>query len=451
MNKKTLSEFFDSAAKKHIPDHVDMAPQIMERIQKRKGFAMNPKLKIFITALAVVLTCSLVLTAGPSVAYALQQLLGYIPNVGTVDAAASLRVLAGPTTQTNGGVSITVQNGTVDSQRTILSVSISGLTTTAIDPCSVDEVSDAQLRLSDGSRISLSEWAGAGPTRYDLRYYFPALPEGVTSATLEISCLLYQSAPVGWEIPLNFEPASNLQPFPVIAIDSARTPAQSVYGVSIALEQVVPLNDGYILMGSLTWGEGQQPNIGIMDVSPATWFQVLDGEGRELDVEWLAPDHPDAESQLHQKNSWSFKLAGKDHRWPLTIKMDQIAVSRNDQPYPDFTLDIGSTPQVGQVFVLDQELKHRSQPEYTLHLNTATLTDQNGILFDVSVPDAVTNLMIEYQTSELGVGFFYEKLAPGHLGVGFKPQGGWVSGAQRLTVSSLTFVVPGSWQISWQP
>src|SRR5690349_8289977 len=130
MNQKSYRQFLDDALRKRVPDAIDLAPRIMTHIPKGKGAFMQPKLKLLMAALAVMTVFIVLLANGPAVVYALQNLFGYIPGLGTVASDGSLRMLAEPVSVTKDGVTVTIEKGSIDSENTILTMSITGLTST---------------------------------------------------------------------------------------------------------------------------------------------------------------------------------------------------------------------------------------------------------------------------------------------------------------------------------
>ena len=460
MNKKTHSQVFDVAAREHIPDHVDLTPQIMARIQKGKGLSMNPKLKILVTVLAVTAVFAITLVNAPTVVHALQALFGYIPGVGMVNDDGSLRVLTAPVSQTKDGVTVTIQQGTVDSSRTILTMTTSGLQSTEYNvDCVFDESKNPQLRLPDGTKISMTKWIGSGPTRYDLRYYFPSLPVDVNAVTLEIPCLIYGLSVDAWEIPLQFGPATSLNPFSVLEVDptNAQTVPQSPLGIVMVLERVVPLEDSYLFTGSLKWGDGNGPLNNILSVTPDS-VEAVDAAGHQATVEWVVPDNPDPEAQIHEQESWSYKVSGDDLVWPLTLHIAKVQVARTGDGYGTFELDLGQNPQMGQRWTLNEELdNHSSQSNYLIHINTATMiSDPNsgkpGILFQVQTSPDVMGVQFEDAGSDGSfTALWGQDTQPGYFSTGLVLESGMSSGKRMFMVGSIAFIVQGDWQITWQP
>lgn len=460
MNKKSYSDVFDAAVRKHVPDNVDLAPRILSHIQKGKGVSMNTKLTMLATALTIMAAFTVILFNGPTVAHALEEFFGYIPGLGTVDSGGSLRVLAEPASVTKDGVTVTIDKGSVDSEKTILTMVVTGLTSTQFNDCMFtgSDITPSWLRLPDGTKLKSSTFNGTGPSRADVRYYFPALPPGSNDVTLEIPCLMVKPSPTDWEIPLHFEEATGLKPFPVIEISSstpgAETSAQSPYGILLTLEQVAPVDDGYILMGNLKWSN---PGIVLANYDS---IRVVDAAGHELATSFVLPDATDPDYQTRKKAPWALKVSGKEHAWPLTLSVTNVQVNYNGlgtTGYSAFSFDMGQSPQVGQTWSLNQDVKNYVTPSYTVHLNSAALiadpaSGQPGIVFDVQTDPDITDLMLEDLKSDGSFrGLSSEVVQPGHMSIGFVFLDGVPSGKRMFAFTEIIVLAHGNWQVTWQP
>ena len=77
-------------------------------------------------AIALGLLAIALLAFSPQVVQAMRRLLGYIPGVGFVENGPGLRVLAAPVTFTKDGLTLTIEEGAADSQRTVLLARVEG-------------------------------------------------------------------------------------------------------------------------------------------------------------------------------------------------------------------------------------------------------------------------------------------------------------------------------------
>jgi hypothetical protein len=376
-----------------------------------------------------------------------------------VDQNTPLRALAGPVSQTRDGVTVTVEKGTIDARNTILRVSVDGVDTNGGPYC--DNPYPWLLRQPDGTTLEATSERGnigdLGKPGYTNLITFPALPPGSNDGTLEIPCLWRVTKPEDWKIPLHFVPADHAEVNPVIELPSSTptTPAAlataqptgSSYGISLALEKVVPLADGYILIGSLRWTD-KTVNIGpYFDGSYN--LHAVDANGQVVTLEepdqsaWDLLPPVEAGSSISQ---WIYKVSGKQHAWPLTLtKNAYVDMSSN----VSFTFDPGPNPQKGQVWQLGQELTVNG---YVIRLVSATWQDRGGSIaaleFEMASDDpAVITLGMEdilYRSEQHLCGGGGEKPAVVYCEA-LSPE------PRTLTITSIRLVVPGPWQVTWQP
>jgi len=407
-------------------------------------------------AIAFVLAAIMLVISAPSMATALKQFFGYIPGLGMIEPGVTLRILAEPVVVKRDGVTVTVENGTIDAQKTILRVSVDGVDANGGPYC--DNPSKL-LRLADGT--TLEENGGYGGDHRKPGYTdvitFPTLPTGSDDVTLEIPCLWLVTKPEDWKIPLHFVPADGAGVNPIIELPSAAPttqaafetvqPTESPYGISLALEKVVPLDDGYLLIGSLRWTD-KTVNIGPY-FDNSYYIHAVDANGQVVALEepeqsaWDLLSPAEAGSLITQ---WIYKVSGKQHAWPLTLTTNAyVDLSAN----VSFTFDPGSNPQKGQVWQLGQELTVNG---HVIRLVSATLQERGGSItsleFETASDDpAVIGLDIEdilYRSVQRLCGgggdkptvVYCEALAP-------EPR--------TLTITSIRLLVPGLWQVTWQP
>src|SRR5512143_377638 len=115
MNKR-YGQILDSAAGLHIPDDLDLFPKVAARLNQRRTLMQTLRAR---PALAILLAI-LVLLLMTGVVYAIGRSLGYIPGVGLVDRNAPVRALAGPVSVSRDGVTVTIVQVVVDSERTVI-------------------------------------------------------------------------------------------------------------------------------------------------------------------------------------------------------------------------------------------------------------------------------------------------------------------------------------------
>lgn len=437
---------------------------------KQKNSHLFPRLeaklerKPFMTTLrtrpvvAIVLALSILLSL-TGVTYAIGKSLGYIPGLGVVDQNTPLRVLAGPVSQTRDGVTVTVEKGTSDAQKTILRVSVNGVDANGGPYCNNPLI---LLRLADGT--TLEENGGYGnigdrsKPGYTNLITFRALPAGSDNVTLEIPCLWRVTKPEDWKIPLHFVPADGAGVNLVIELPSTVPttqaafetvqPTESPYGISLVLEKVVPLDDGYLLIGSLRWTD-KTVNIGPYFDNSYN-LHAVDANGQIVMLEepeqsaWDLLPPMEAGSLV---TPWVYKVSGKQQAWPLTLMTNAYVDLAANVPY---TFDPGPDSHKGQVWQLGQELTVNG---HVVRLVSATWQEHGGSIasleFETTSDDPfVIGLDIEdilYRSEQ-------------HLcggGGGEKPAVTYCEALapepRTLTITSIRLLVPGPWQVTWQP
>jgi hypothetical protein len=158
------------------------------------------------TALALGLALLLgviVLAVGPQqVMAAVLRLFGYAPGVGFVEPGVT-RFLAAPVEARQGDVSVKIDRLVASGDRTLLSLTASGLPSEKFEP--VDNSPEPYLLLPDGRMWYLtSMMLGQGDT-LQAEIDFPALPTDVLQVTLvlpRLPTLPAGFAPENWSIPL---------------------------------------------------------------------------------------------------------------------------------------------------------------------------------------------------------------------------------------------------------
>ena len=223
MNKKTYPNILDDVVRDQVPADLNLAPRIIGEIQKGKDTTFQPRVKVFVTVIVVILLMTVVLANVPDVRAAIQRWFGYISGVGLVS-DGQIRVLAEPVTVTRDGITITVKQVVLDAERTVLIYSVEGIPSEAYTSIPEEQCPyQAALRIPDGTVLSPGQGGGeASDTGYEHRFDYPVIPMTFNNADLIISCLFQTrsgAAPENWEISLRFIPAPPyFTAFPVIEI-----------------------------------------------------------------------------------------------------------------------------------------------------------------------------------------------------------------------------------------
>src|SRR5512141_1961777 len=114
MKEPDMKQALEGIARAGVGENLNLWPAIQARLRERRSFVSTLRAQPML-AILLVLLIVLVLTGA---AYAIGILSGYLPGVGFVQ-RNSLRVLAEPVNQTRQGITVSIEQVTVDSQRTV--------------------------------------------------------------------------------------------------------------------------------------------------------------------------------------------------------------------------------------------------------------------------------------------------------------------------------------------
>jgi hypothetical protein len=456
---KTGRDLLEAAARANVPDDLDLLPRISARLERRT-FLQVLRARPALAVLAALL--SLAVLSGA--AYAVGRSLGYIPGIGLVEPGTGLRVLAEPVVVTRDGITLTVTQGLISAEQTVLSFRVENIPESALARDSSEGETPPpvclpgdRLQLPDGTSLSPTGGGGGGwQLGYEFRDAFDPLPADVNEATLLVPCLLDTApgrAPENWEIPLTFVPApAEMTIIPVMEVTPS--PAATLQGGAeltgtpapspISVERTIELEDGTILIGSfhsITTSDG-------LVASPYVWsVRVTDASGNDVPYDYASDiDLPAGDEHT---SYWAYKILGRDHAWPLTISIDTLEATLPDAQ-ASFDLDTGPSPQPGREWTINQDL---SVGGYRLRVLTATRT-QDGYDFSFQGDLAIAGVGIDIQGAS-------PYIAPGggggggggggSLSAGLSYSGAVPEGKLTVLVRDVTILVPGPWSIQWEP
>jgi hypothetical protein len=451
MKSRTYSQILDDAAGDRMPAGLDLTPKIMRRIQQGKDTIVNHRKKFITAALVLLLVFPVLFFTVPGVAAAIQNWFGFVPGIGFVR-EGQIRVLAAPVSQTRDGVTVTVKQVLLDSERTVLTYSVEGIPPEAWGNKSLDECPEKGfLRLPDGTLLPGRAIGGdRWYTGYEERNDYKAIPLDVNNAELVISCLLWtlpNRAPENWVIPLHFIPAPpDLTAFPVIEIPTA-TLSQAATSISpaisLTLDRAVQMDDGYLIYGAMHW-EGEGLN-SIDLVEPENTIHLLDAAGQPLVYE-LVDDENTGMLYDQKKVVFAIRTPSLPTIDPLTIVVD--AVSASLPASGSFVLDLGPNPEFGMAVELNEDVKIG---DYSIRVVSVT-PFQNGYSFEMVSDDGVLGAV----TIDL------EHPVAGGAGGGGGMSGVFSSsfiyaddklpqGPVTITISGIDVLRKGPWQTQWTP
>lgn len=473
MNEKRYSHILDVVAGDQVPGDLDLAPNILTRIQKKKGIPMQPRTRVITAAtLAAIVLLIVLFSTVPGLAEAVGRWFGYVPGVGFVR-EGQIRTLAGPVSLTREGVTVTVEQVVLDPERTALVYSVEGIPSAAIvtNPEEQRCAYKVSLRLPDGSPLlatpeGIQFWASG----YQHRFNYSPLPSTVNSATLVIDCLFNTragAAPENWEIPLSFIPApADMTAFPVIEIPTqaapaatqppegneaaaATAPAQEPAAanparIDLTLDRAVQMDDGYLIYATLHWKD--TPFAMVVVADPMQALHLLDANGKEMRYE-LHYDEQVGVNIDQRQTTLAIKTEPVQTPGPLTLVID--FVSTNLQTDGTFVFDPGPAPKSGQTWALDQDVEIG---EYTLHVHSAIM-ENGGYNFEMSSENGILNAaLVDMEHPIAGGGGGGGGGNPGETFFsGFTYADGLPDGPVTITVSAIEVKLIQRLEAQWTP
>lgn len=474
MNEKRMKDALENIARRGIPENTNLWPSISARLE-RKPLMMTLRTRPFV---AIVIAL-LILLALSGVVYALGRALGYIPGIGLVDQSAPIRVLAEPVSRTRDGVTVTIEQVVADAERTVIFYKTEGL----VDNLKEGEDrgvigSIGKLRLPDGTILNELPNTGyngipeplinlGGYPDYVARLVFPPVKSQIDEVTLVIPILQTQPvgyAPENWETTFHLKPAPpDMTVAPVFEItpqpvEPATTDAPStetallsnistLNGVTLSLENVVEVEEGFIFTGRLSWVNlSFPPNDGLW-ISFPDILSLRDGNGRRVPIEEVELG---AAYDYANERLWSFRTNRKNFTGPLVFSIPSIKalVSSNFE----LDLDLGLNPQIGQTWELNREFYVGQQAIHLLSVQLENNDDNGSCLaftFEKVEGVFILDLNPDLVETRCSGGGSSGQSAPYIAKVGYQ---NIPSGQHRFSLKAdVPYDVYGPWQMTWNP
>jgi hypothetical protein len=381
---------------------------------------------------------------------AVRSLFGYLPGIGFVEDAETVRVLSGPISLTQGGVTVTVTEAVADAESTRIYFSAEGISHALqfIQQSAGLPVGQRRLILPDGSEIATFQmWSvEARDTALDFQVVFQPLPQGTVDATLilgQIPGVPPEITRQDWRLPLHFlpGPASGrvLEAAPVLA----SSPEQQ--GISLRLESVAQTSGMAMLSVSVTVSD---PTLAL----ERDWENRVileDADGSRI---WLSANNSD----LSRADTSVFPVPFLQHGARYTLKLlgplEGFRAVSDDEAGSRFTLNLGVDPQPGQSWKLDQVIEAGGQ---RLHLSEARLLEGDAcssfpeaggsgmsLAFDFDPQPGVINVMVTPLDSKSGASRVYTTACLVY------PQ--TPKGVQTFRIANVTIPIEGVWTVDWQ-
>ena len=398
----------------------------------------------------------------------LRSLFDFLPGIGLVQIDESTLYLAEPVVVEQEGITLTIERVVADTNKTSVLYRIDNLPldgTSQHTGCFYDS---NRLLLPDGK--NLLPIGGGVRTNLDsnvMNIDFMTLPEGVSRLTLlaslndnNSSC----SAPEEWRVDFSLGTTKPADMVLIPVVDSpTNTPAKDPgsetgditdistgNGIKFIVDRTVLLGDGYIL-----YGHSEYANKNWMDVR-IDWnnLYALDANGEKIELEMT--------NDSIEENGFSIHIASNNFIPPLTVYIGGARVSATSSDFPTFSFDAGTDPQVGQNWIVNQQLEVEGQdfsvvnvqavqePEesaqgrpqngYSFEIRHNLKTSLDGLIVCSGLGDSVVSWSQSAMPDEDGTKvfetYFEGELPSGLVSCGFR---------------HVHFTYPGSWEFEWYP
>ena len=446
--KRTNQNILDAVARPHVPDQVDLFPNIAAQLEKKAYLRLNyarPLLVIFMVLLA--------LSVITGVVYAVGKSLGYIPGVGIIDQTVPLRGLSRPVTVKREGITLTVTDVVLAADKTVVLFTVEDVPGSAywqegvtVEGCSAL----AELHLADGTVLQAVS-GGADFRQVTLRY--AAIPVEIDKAVFVMPCIMAALpglTPENWRLPLHFGSAPpDLTVVPVIELAPTITVVSPVETVSSEQAATAVPDAPFVVTNTMFVGEEvvllgaiNQLDDGV-EVQLRGWH-LLDANGQEVSMS------PPLIEGL-PATDWGVQFNASEVVFPVTLALDWLRIDTIADSYAEFEFDVGENPQVPQEWTPDLPIEIGG---YTLTLTTIRTTaqdDYGGYSFKFSVPAEVAGLSLALDgysplggggggapgTGRYSVSLIYPELPKGKL---------------RVMLSNLSVASPlETWTMTWMP
>lgn len=456
MNRKDPSQVLDDISREHIPQDLNLMPDILAKIQPGKPASMKTKFRLRVAALLLALVTLVTLFSQPGVVRALKQLMGYIPGMGPVNQSDVIRILAAPVTETRGEYILTVESAILDSTHSVVNYQISGPFPTWEDPALKPTVCQGYptLRLADGQELAYSSAEGGqGGGMVQWQIVFPAIPAAENRVTLVLPCLA--ELPVGegpqdWQIALDFVPAPpEMTVYPVVDLPTPipALPVDSPWQIQFALQSVAQIDAGYYLQARLGWKNA--PVFYEMQFYPDA-LHLVDGAGQAVPF-WLVDQNPPFAPAENETMSIDLQTGLISDPGQARLSLDYVGLSQLTSTR--FSLDVGSNPQPGQTWPLDKTLDvngHSLRVLSAEYMQTLPGESPLLILYLEAGSDiiTVTALDVEHAAFNPGGSPSSDQV---FFRTGWHYPGEFPQGTINVEITSLTIRQTGPWVIEWAP
>lgn len=490
MKDESVRKSLQAIVRRDIPENINLWPHLAARLEGKKPNPMPSNWKLAWTIIIVLLGVFLI----SGVAYAVGRITGYLPGIGFVH-PHSLRILAEPVSQTRDGITVTIEQVVVDSERTVIVYKTEGLTIAAANSRGEGGPfgSTQLLRLPDGTLMEEDYNIGYAGTpepvisdlrtqggwpNYVWRLVYPVVPPQDNEGMLLIPILQTMppgAAPENWALAFHLKPApADMTLAPIIDLlqpdgFTQGTPAaggtvvpvlsasSTHNGFTLKLDNVIELDDGFVFTGKLSWDDTAFPT-GLGVRSQEVPLILTDSSGQDIPIEPVQLVNVSYTDE-HQ-TVWSYRTNRKTFSGPLVLSIASITTTMI-APDVNFEIDLGSNPQIGQTWEINHDfnvaghllhlvsvqLMNDTNPCWKADLNFNFASDQAGVTANVSDVIPQTALQGTCSGGGGGGGLVDPKLFTTGTSYSNLP-----TALHHFTITTyLPYTVSGPWQVTWTP
>jgi len=205
------------------------------------------------------------------------------------------------------------------------------------------------------------------------------------------------------------------------------------------LEKVIETETGYILVG--TFHLSHLP-YNAMVLGFSEWPSIIDAFGNPV------PARPasdlDLSSSVPGEIPWSLEIEGKQHAWPLTIRVQGVDAQTTELS-AQFSVDVGERPQPGQEWAIGKTIQ---LGEMQVEVQRVRFSGR-GYEFEMKASDPLRHveLAIEGATAHSGYGSSDDQ---GNVQVGLEFETP-PTGQLQVRISGVLFRLQGDWSFQWMP
>ncbi len=509
MNNDRMETELEKIAQHGVPEDINLWPNISAQLEGKTQM-MTPRTRPLMAVLITTLTL-LVLSGA---AYALGKTLGYFPGIGLVENSAGIRVLAKPVSLTREGVTLTISNAFVYTDRVELIYDFVGIQPEnnaanagdaqsnpaafcggANDGESPNKHAEARLQLPDGTQLERDASSRYPQNRFALKpVYAVSLPGNVMNLKLVLDCIpgtKLGTVPENWAVPfeLTTVPAGIVVGAPVIEVNATSQPVAirptatpttileqtrietiepTIVPVSpllaFSLENVVQTATGPIFYIRLSV---KNPDPAILSVIPGNVY-IVDTLGQKIQL---------INNTINPENSsivWEYSSTTKPADGALTLVVEDAYVKYSGKHDTSFTFDVGNNPQPGQLWELNQIVNIAG---YDVKIQTAravTFADiqdnpeswdpaggpdypegsqgyDNGYQFSVDLGSTISNVNIYIPSDSCWLTDFRQSDQPTVILWTQLCRDGYPKNKVNVVIDEVSVLVKNVGQVAWKP